>query len=113
MRYVYKNPDNCPVTKIMSILGGRWKFIILYTMRNSAKRFGQINQFIPSISNKVLTEQLRELEEDDVIQRRVLTDRIPVNVEYSLTEYGYQLEPVIESIRNWGKEHRRRIFEKD
>ena len=104
MRYVYKNPDNCPVTKIMSILGGRWKFIILYTMRNSAKRFGQINQFIPSISNKVLTEQLRELEEDDVIQRRVLTDRIPVNVEYSLTEKGKEIIPILSLMENWGNQ---------
>ena len=104
MRYVYKNPDNCPVTKIMSILGGRWKFIILYTMRNSAKRFGQINQFIPSISNKVLTEQLRELEEDDIIQRRVLTDRIPVNVEYSLTEKGKEIIPILSLMENWGNQ---------
>lgn len=102
MRYNYKNPDNCPVTKIMSVLGGRWKFIILYTIRNSAKRFGQINQFIPSISNKVLTEQLRELEEDGIIHRRVLTDRIPVNVEYSLSEKGKEIVPILELMEAWG-----------
>ena len=102
MRYHYKNPDNCPVTKIMSVLGGRWKLIILYTIRNSAKRFGQINQFIPSISNKVLTEQLRELEEDDIIIRRVLTDRIPVNVEYSLSEKGKEIVPILELMEAWG-----------
>ncbi|MEM8567741.1 MAG: helix-turn-helix domain-containing protein [Bacteroidota bacterium] len=103
MRYVYKNPENCPVTKIMSVLGGRWKFIILYTIRKSAKRFGQINHFIPSISNKVLTEQLRELEEDGIIERRVLTDRIPVNVEYSLNSRGKELIPIIELMEQWGK----------
>lgn len=102
MRYNYKNPDNCPVTKIMSVLGGRWKFIILYTIRNSAKRFGQINQFIPSISNKVLTEQLRELEEDGIIHRCVLTDRIPVNVEYSLSEKGKEIVPILELMEAWG-----------
>ena len=103
MRYIYKNPENCPVTKIMSVLGGRWKFIILYTLRKSAKRFGQINQFIPSISNKVLTEQLRELEEDGIIERRVLTDRIPVNVEYSLSKRGKELVPLIELMEKWGE----------
>ncbi|WP_299531747.1 helix-turn-helix domain-containing protein [Ulvibacterium sp.] len=102
MRYVYNNPENCPVTKIMSVLGGRWKFIILYTIRKSAKRFGQINHFIPSISNKVLTEQLRELEQDGIIERRVLTDRVPVNVEYSLSEKGKELIPIIELMEQWG-----------
>ncbi|MEO1259807.1 MAG: helix-turn-helix domain-containing protein [Bacteroidota bacterium] len=103
MRYVYKNPENCPVTRIMSVLGGRWKFIILYTIRKSARRFGQINQLIPSISNKVLTEQLRELEVDGIIIRRVLTDRIPVNVEYSLSKKGKELIPIIELMEQWGK----------
>ncbi len=103
MRYVYKNPENCPVTRIMSVLGGRWKFIILYTLRNTPKRFGQINHFIPSISNKVLTEQLRELEEDGIIERRVLTDRIPVNVEYSLSEKGKGLIPIISLMESWGE----------
>ncbi|WP_298514941.1 helix-turn-helix domain-containing protein [uncultured Kordia sp.] len=103
MRYTYKNPENCPVTKIMSVVGGKWKFIILYIIRNSPKRFGQINQFIPSISNKVLTEQLRELEDDKIIQRRVLTDRIPVNVEYSLSAKGKQLVPLIELMGQLGE----------
>ena len=103
MRYTYKNPDNCPVTRIMAVLGGRWKFIILYTLRQSAKRFGQINNFIPSISNKVLTEQLRELEEDGIIERRVLADRIPVNVEYSLSKKGKEIIPILELMEAWGK----------
>ena len=104
MRYTYKNPENCPVTKIMSLLGGRWKFIILYTIRKSPRRFGQINQFIPSISNKVLSEQLRELEEDGIIKRKVLTDRIPVNVEYSLSEKGKGLVPIIDLMEQWGEQ---------
>ncbi len=87
----------------MSVLGGKWKFIILYIIRKSSKRFGQINQFIPSISNKVLTEQLRELEDDGIIERRVLTDRIPVNVEYSLSEKGKKLIPLIELMEQWGE----------
>ena len=104
MRYNYKNPEGCPVTKIMSVLGGRWKFIILYILRQSAKRFGQINHFIPSISNKVLTEQLRELEQDGIIERRVLTDRIPVNVEYSLSEKGRKIIPILELMEAWGND---------
>ena len=103
MRYVYKNPENCPMTNVVSVLGGKWKFIILYTLVKSPKRFGQINHFIPSISNKVLTEQLRELQEDGIINRKVLTDRIPVNVEYSLSEKGKELIPIIEKMVEWGK----------
>ena len=103
MRYTYKNPENCPMTDIMYYLGGRWKFIILYTLVKSPKRFGQINSFIPSISNKVLTEQLRELEEDKIINREVLSDRIPVNVVYSLSEKGKGLIPVIEAMLTWIK----------
>ena len=103
MRYTYKNPEHCPVTKIMSVLGGRWKFIILYNIRNSPKRFGQINQFIPSISNKVLTEQLRELEEDGIINSTVFSDLIPVNVAYSLTEKGQELVPIIKLMEKWGE----------
>ena len=106
MRYEYKNPENCPVTKLMSVVGGRWKFIILYTLRKSPRRFGQINQFIPSISNKVLTEQLRELEEDEIIQRKVISNKIPVNVEYSLTENGQQLIPIIDLMAEWGENQR-------
>lgn len=101
MRYTYKNPDNCPMTDVMYSLGGRWKLIILYTLTKGPRRFGQINNFIPSISNKVLTEQLRELEDDHIINRKVLTDRIPVNVEYSLTEKGKELIPVIELLVKW------------
>ncbi|MEM9051740.1 MAG: winged helix-turn-helix transcriptional regulator, partial [Bacteroidota bacterium] len=66
-------------------------------------RFGQINHFIPSISNKVLTEQLRELEEDGIIIRKVLTDRIPVNVEYSLSKKGKELIPIIALMEAWGE----------
>jgi len=85
----------------MSGLGGRWKFIILYTLTKGPRRFGQINNFIPSISNKVLTEQLRELEEDNIINRKVLANRIPVNVEYSLTDKGKELIPIIELLVKW------------
>ena len=87
----------------MSVMGGRWKFIILYTIRNSPKRFGQINQFIPSISNKVLTEQLRELEEDQIIKRMVMSDQIPVKVTYGLTEKGKELTPIIDLMARWGE----------
>lgn len=101
MRYIYKNPDNCPMTEVMYSLGGKWKLIILYILIKGPRRFGQINNFIPSISNKVLTEQLKELQEDNIINRKVLTDRIPVNVEYSLTDKGKELTPVIEMLVQW------------
>lgn len=91
------------MTEAMYFLGGRWKLIILYTLIKRPRRFGQINNFIPSISNKVLTEQLKELVEDNIINRKVLTDRNPVNVEYSLTDKGRKLIPIIESLVEWEK----------
>lgn len=102
MRYRYKNPDNCPMTRLMEVVGGRWKLIILYTVYKTPKRFGQINAFIPSISNKVLSEQLKELEEDGILLREVQAEKIPVNVVYSLTEKGKQLVPVIEAMVECG-----------
>ncbi len=87
----------------MAVVGGRWKFIILYTLRNAPRRFGQINQFIPSISKKVLTEQLRELEEDGIISRTVGGQQSQVTVAYSLTEKGQQLIPIINLMAQWGE----------
>ena len=71
----FNNPGKCPVTAIMEIIGGKWKPIILYALMSRPKRFGQIKAYIPSISKKVLTEQLRELEERKVLQRTVNAEK--------------------------------------
>ncbi len=105
MQFLYHNPENCPMTNIMTVLGGRWKFIIVYTLVPGPRRFGQIRNMIPSISKKVLTEMLRELEADQIISRTELTDKVPVNVVYGLTERGEQLVPILKEMANWGMDY--------
>lgn len=91
----------CPVTAVLELIGGKWKPIILYCIRSDARRFGEIATRIPSISRKVLTDQLRELEEDGLILRKKFNE-IPPRVEYSLTDLGKSLSPVLSEMEKWG-----------
>ncbi|MEM0939630.1 MAG: helix-turn-helix domain-containing protein [Bacteroidota bacterium] len=100
------------VLDALEIIGGKWKFPILYSLCKGKKRFKELETDLNGISSRALTNALRDLEINELVSRKVFPT-VPLKVEYSLTEYGYQLEPVIESIRNWGKEHRKRIFEKN
>lgn len=99
----HENVD-CPITAMLELIGGKWKPIILYNLTSGTRRFGQIDVRIPGISRKVLTEQLRELEEDGLISRKQYNE-IPPRVEYSLTELGKSLSPVFKEMAIWGKEH--------
>ncbi len=96
---------NCPVKATMDILGGKWKPIILYYLKDGLKRFGELQRLIPHITKKMLTQQLRELEQDEIIERKVY-HQVPPKVEYSLSEYGKSLKPVLELMANWGMTHR-------
>lgn len=98
-------PSPCPVTTTLSVIGGKWKPIILYTIYKETKRFSEIKKLIPTISQKMLTQQLRELEADAVIHRRVYPV-VPPKVEYSLTEYGRTLMPILDAMVAWGEKHR-------
>ncbi|GAB4350749.1 MAG: helix-turn-helix domain-containing protein [Flammeovirgaceae bacterium] len=100
----FSNPFNCPVTATMQIIGGRWKPIIIYCLSGGKKRFGQIGAMIPSISKKILTEQLKELENDGLILRTAYNE-IPPKVEYSLTEKGESLLPILKEMSEWGKKY--------
>ena len=95
------NPLNCPVTRTISIIGGKWKPIILNCIGDRTIRFGKLNQIIPSISNKVLSGELRELEQYGLIQRIEFTE-MPPRVEYSLTNAGKSLLPLLHELANWG-----------
>lgn len=99
-----KEKTLCPVTATLQLIGGRWKTIILYSLSNGTKRFGEIAVRIPDISRKVLTEQLKELEEDGLILREQFKE-IPPRVEYSLTDLGRSLSPVINELEKWGLEN--------
>jgi len=96
---------NCPVKATMEIIGGKWKPIILYYLKDGLKRFGELQRLIPHITKKMLTQQLRELERDEIIERKVY-HQVPPKVEYSLSEYGKSLKPVLELMATWGNKHR-------
>ena len=99
------NPvTGCPLTAALAAVGGKWKLIIIYWLAESPKHFAALKREMSSISQKVLTQQLRELESDGIINR-VPTGPVPAPVEYSLTEYGKSVLPLVEATRTWGRGH--------
>lgn len=100
MRYI-ANPHQCPVTRTMSIIGGKWKPIILNCIGDKSIRFGKLNQLIPAISNKVLSSELKELEDLGLIERREYNE-LPPRVEYRLAKSGKSLIPLLHELANWG-----------
>jgi len=100
-----------PVRDALEVLSGKWKLPIIISLMFGNKRFSQIAKEIPNITDKMLSKELRDLEANCLVKRTVY-DSIPVVVEYSLTEYGHSLKPVIEVLRDWGTTHRERIMGK-
>jgi len=96
------------LTAALAAIGGKWKLIIVYWLAESPKHFAALRKVMPGISQKVLTEQLRELVGDGIVQRQP-TGVIPAPVEYSLTDYGRSLLPLIEELRLWGRGHIERL----
>ena len=94
-------PQNCPVTQCMDIIGGKWKTIIIYLISLGINRFGKLQRSCEGISKQMLTKQLRELERDGILVRRIFAE-IPPRVEYSITPKGETLFPIIESMEKWG-----------
>lgn len=97
------DPSTCPAESALKAIGGRWKLLILRLLFDGVKRFGEMQKELPGISQKVLTQQLRELELDGIIHREVYP-QIPPKVEYSLTPIGESLQPIIRQLHQWGKE---------
>ena len=95
--------ENCPVTATMEVIGGKWKLLILYLIYNDINRFGKISMILKNISKQMLTTQLRELEADGIIERKIYPE-IPPKVEYFLTKKGNALLPVIEKLKDFGDE---------
>ena len=94
----------CPVEVTLEVIGGKWKCTILWWLRRGTKRFGELKQLIPEITQQVLTQQLRELEADGLIHRAVYREA-PPRVEYSLTAYGETVRPITELMCDWGRTH--------
>ena len=100
---INKMISNCPINYAMSKIGGKWKPLILSRINVGVNRFGMLQRAIPTISKQMLTAQLRELEEDGLIDRKIFAE-IPPRVEYSITENGETLFPVLKAIEEWGRE---------
>lgn len=94
----------CPVTATLDIIGGKWKVLILYHLNIQTRRFNELQRLMPAITQRMLTLQLRELESDGIVHREVYP-QVPPKVEYSLTEFGLTLMPVIETMHRWGQEY--------
>lgn len=92
----------CIMTRIVDLLSGRWKPIILHLVRHEVNRFGMLQKSMPAISKKVLTHQLRELEDDGLIHREVVEERHPQIVIYHLTEKGRSFRQLMDEMINWG-----------
>ncbi|MGD1898147.1 MAG: winged helix-turn-helix transcriptional regulator [Phormidesmis sp.] len=88
----------------IGVIDGKWKLLILWHLRHGKKRFGELNRLIPEISEKVLTQQLRSLEKNDVIRRDVQPGN-PPTVEYSFTEHGCSIIPILKPLCDWGEAH--------
>lgn len=92
----------CPVETALTLIGDKWKVLILRDLLPSTKRFGELKKSIGSVSQKVLTAQLRDMEKNGLISRKVYAE-VPPRVEYSLTDLGKSLKPILDALWNWGE----------
>ena len=95
----------CPVETTLTLIGDKWKVLILRDLLPGTKRFGELKKSIGSVSQKVLTAQLRDMEESGLLSRKVYAE-VPPRVEYTLTDLGYSLKPILDAIWNWGEEYK-------
>lgn len=102
-KYRLQSQDfHCALDVTMHFIGGKWKAVVLWYLRNGKKRFSELKELIPDITDKMLSLQLKSLEEDGIIQRTVYAE-VPPRVEYAYTEEGRSLIPVVEAIAAWGR----------
>ncbi|MGZ3696127.1 MAG: winged helix-turn-helix transcriptional regulator, partial [Bdellovibrionota bacterium] len=97
-----KRKFNCPAEMTLHLIGGKWKAILLYNMRKAPIRFGELRRRSPGISTAILTSQLRELETSGLVKRRVVSGLPSLAVEYSLSERGESLRPILSTMIRWG-----------
>ncbi|MEN7551757.1 helix-turn-helix domain-containing protein [Rapidithrix thailandica] len=95
--------NKCPMRATLKVIGGKWKPLILQQVNGKVSRFSELQRQIPEITKQMLTKSLRELEEDQILQRKVYPV-VPPKVEYSLTERGKSLIPILEVMASWGAE---------
>jgi DNA-binding HxlR family transcriptional regulator len=99
-----KSASSCPAEFTLNLIGGRWKIPIIFHLFEGVKRFSDLHTALSGVSHKMLTQQLREMERDGLIDRKVYA-QVPPKVEYALTELGKSLKPVVDSMCLWGINH--------
>lgn len=109
--YIPSN-EGCPVEYTLDVIGGKWKGVLLYHLIGGIKRFNEFKRICPSISQRMLTLQLRELEEDGIVHREVY-HQVPPKVEYSLTDFGQTLVPIIKLMKEWGNTYKNKCESPD
>jgi DNA-binding HxlR family transcriptional regulator len=100
--------ESCPVTFSINLIGGRWKTAILWSLIQGVTQYGELRRVIPNITEKMLTQQLRELQQSGMITKEVLND-VPKRTEYQLTALGKSAKPILETLRDWGSDARKNI----
>lgn len=101
--YKFKGKEYpCCTSLTMGIIGGKWKTVILFHLIDAPLRYHQLRKEMPTVTERTLSLQLKHLEEDGIVKRKVYTSKPPLKVEYSLTDFGKTLIPIIKSIANWG-----------
>ena len=98
----------CPVETTLILISDKWKVLIIRDLLTGTKRFGELKKSIGSVSQKVLTSQLRQMEESSLLTRKVYPE-VPPRVEYTLTELGYSLKPVLDAMWSWGEGYKERL----
>jgi DNA-binding HxlR family transcriptional regulator len=94
---------HCPVEAALDVIGGKWKPLILWALGEEVMRFGELQKALPGVNTKMLTKQLRELEEDGIIRRKIYPE-VPPRVEYTITDFGKTFIPLLTALCNWGAE---------
>lgn len=97
-----KDLPKCPMETTLKMIGEKWKFLIIRELLSGTKRFGELKKVVSNISQKVLTTNLRQMEEDGLVERKVYAE-VPPRVEYTLTDIGYSLASVLDAMTDWGE----------
>lgn len=100
--------DECPEVYAANIIGGQWSLVICSWLLNGKLRFGELRKLLPTITERMLTLQLRKLEDNKIVKRTVYAE-VPPRVEYELTEIGYDLKPIVKLMEKWGEKHKELI----
>ena len=108
-KFEQRQEIQCRVELVLDVIGGKWKGAALFQLMDGTKRFGELRRELPRVTQRMLTLQLRELEAEGLIHRQVYAE-VPPRVEYSLTDFGRTLEPLILMMGSWGETHRERII---